>query len=336
MALHDQVARMRAERLQTAPQAVPSSFQGVTKEKVRQVLTRLHLGTNVDLVDGVYALLDDQTNSWFSNVPPATRFSHGATTAHLACHIGILQRGGGKLDREGRDYWIKPLRELGGIEPVLLHEQRFIFGHVKAKSPNSSYRLSEEFKAILRAPDGQWEGLLSAWTSLDAARVRREFQASMVEASRLLVDRGHSELIQASISYYAARFLPGYNVIYVDDGDGDRITEEDRANFARAGVHLLLGDAMPDVLLHNPELDWLWVIEAVTSDGEVDMHKMTQLIGMANRCGKAGIGFTTTYRTWREAGARQAAHGNVAVDSYIWIQEDPARHLLVESFPTGL
>lgn len=91
---------------------------------------------------------------------------------------------------------------------------------------------------------------------------------------------------------------------------------------AAAGVTLTLEDAMPDALLWHPETDHLWVIEAVTSDGELDFHKVAQM----ERCGKSDVGFTTTYRTWREAAARQSAHGNVAVGTYIWIQADPAKH----------
>lgn len=332
MALNDEVARLRTQRVNGGGAAVPNALQGVTKDKIWQVLTRLDLGGNADLVDGVFALLDDQTDSWFSTAPVGTKFCHGATTAHLACHIGILQRGIGKLDREGRDYWIKPLRELGGIEPILLHDGGFIHGHVVPKSPNSSYRLAEDFKAILQAPDNQWPTLLSAWAQQDAARRRREFQAEMAEVSRQLVDTGHSDLIQASVDHYAVHFLPGYEVIYVDDGDGDRITDQDRASLARAGIELRLGDAMPDVLLWNPQSDRLWVIEAVTSDGEVDIHKVNQMSALAQRCGKAGLDFTTTYRTWKEAAARQGAHGNIAVGSYIWIQADPARQFRTDSF----
>ena len=120
MALHDDVAKMRAERLKKTGVAVPNALQGVTKAKIKAVLGKLALGDNADLIDGVFALLDNETDSWFTKAPKGTKFSDGATTAHLACHVGILQRGGGKLDREGRDYWIKPLRELGGIEPVAL------------------------------------------------------------------------------------------------------------------------------------------------------------------------------------------------------------------------
>ena len=332
--LNVKVAQLRKERLAASSngQAVPDSYQGVSKAKIAKVLRGIALAGNTDLVDGVFALLDDETPSWFANPPPGAKFADGATTVHLASHVGVLQRGEFKLDREGRDYWIKPLRDLGGIEPILINDGEFIPGHVVAKSPNSAYKLSEGLKAVLKAPDSDWPGLLAAWADADAVRTRRAFQAQAAEASRLLVDTGHSGLIQASIHQYAARFLPEYKVIYIDDGDGDRITDKDRAALAEAGITLKLGDAMPDVLLWCRQTDRLWVIEAVTSDGEVDLHKVTQLQAMAARCGKAGVDFTTTYLTWKDAAARQGKHGNVAVGTYIWIQADPAKHLRVESF----
>jgi hypothetical protein len=330
LALHDNVLALRNRRIEAGSPPVPDALQGVSRAKIAEVLTALALGTNADLVDGVFALLDDETPSWFAKTRQGTRVADGATTAHLACHIGILQRGNGKLDREGRDYWIKPLRELGAIEAMTLVDGEMIAGHVKAKSPNSCYRLNAEFVAILKAPEPEWRDMLAAWAGEDAARGRRAFQAAMEEASRKLVDSGHADLIRASVDHYAARFLPGYEVLYIDDSDGDRVSPEEREKMAAAGVTLTLEDAMPDALLWHPETDHLWVIEAVTSDGEVDFHKVAQMERMAARCGKSGVGFTTTYRTWREAAARQSAHGNVAVGTYIWIQSDPAKHLLVE------
>lgn len=326
MALEDRVEALRKER----GGKVPDTLQGVSRERIRSVLGMLDLGGNADLADTVFALLDDETPSWFAKPPQGATIADGASTAHIACHVGILQRGNRKLDREGRDYWIKPLRELGGFEAITLADGEFIAGHVTAKSPNSAYRIEEGFKAILKAPDGEWKKMLASWAAEDAARERRAFQAEMAEAARKLVDSGHADLIQASVEHYAARFLPDYQVLYVDDADGDRITAEERRKMSLAGVELTLEDAMPDALLWNPKTDWLWVIEAVTSDGEVDLHKVTQMERLAKRCGKAGIGFTTTYRTWKEAAARQGAHGNIAVGTYIWIQGDPAKAFKVE------
>ena len=197
----------------------PKQVQGVTKERITSVLNRLALGANADLIDCVFAMLDDSRPSWFSKPPVGASFAEGASTAHLACHIGILQRGSTKLDREGRDYWIKPLRDLGGFEAVTLQDGEFIPGHVVAKSPNSSYRLEPAFVDILKATEDEWPEKLEEWANADAARERMAFQAKMEEESRKKVDSGHKDLIKASVDYYVPRFLPGFEVLYIDDAD---------------------------------------------------------------------------------------------------------------------
>jgi hypothetical protein len=137
-------------------------------------------------------------------------------------------------------------------------------GHVKAKSPNSCYRLNEAFKAILQAPEASWRGLLADWASADVARERRAFQAKLEEVARSKIQTGHGDLIKASAEDYAPRFLLGYEVLYIDDADGDRISDAERAKMAEAGVELTLEDAMPDVLLGN---------EAQTTYGYRSRHK---------------------------------------------------------------
>lgn len=331
MALEGDVRKLREVRLRSVGSGVPDEHQGVSKAKIRQVLAQIDLHGNNDLVDAVFALLDNETPSWFPKGPRGSTISDGASTAHLACHIGILQRGALKLDREGRDYWIKPLRDLGGIEAVTLEGSEFVPGHTRAKSPNSSYRLEASFHDILTSPEGEWQEKLGAWSANDAARERLAFQAQMAEAAKKASDTGHAALINDCVEYYTPRFLEGYEVLYVDDSDGDRISDEERAKMRVAGAELTLADPMPDVLLWHPNTDWLWVIEAVTSDGEVDAHKVRGMQAFAARCGKAGVGFTTAYRTWREAAARQGKQRNIAVDTYIWIKEDPAKQLLLSA-----
>ncbi|MFG6534814.1 BsuBI/PstI family type II restriction endonuclease [Sulfitobacter sp. 1A16787] len=323
--LDDRVALIRS----SLDGEIPRRMQGVSKDRIAAVLSELALGSNADLIDCVFAMLDDTQPSWFSNPPTGARFCDGASTAHLCCHIGILQRGRTKLDREGRDYWIKPLRDLGGFEAITLRDRKFIPGHVVAKSPNSSYRLESSFVEILKAPEDAWPAMLETWATTEEARERRAFQAKMEQAALAQIDSGHKHLIKASAEHYVPRFLPGYQVIYIDDSDGDRISAEEKTKMAEAGITLTLEDAMPDILLWNPDSDMLWVIEAVTSDGEVDIHKVKLLKNLANRCNKAGIGFTTTYQTWKAAASRQGRNKNLAVDTYVWIQEDGSKQLHV-------
>ena len=257
--------------------AVSSSFQGITKKRIATVLSRIDRNT-AGIVDATFALLDDQQPSWFSKAPMEAKCCEGATTAHIGCHVGILQRGKGKLDREGRDYWLKPLWQIGAIEKIYFDSttQAFLPGHPVAKSSNSAYRLAPSFVSILKARDGQWARLFANWVGEDEIRKRLETQAHLAEQSRAMVDTNHSDLIRATVDYYVPTFLPGYEVLYIDEADGDRVTEDDHQRLAEAGISIELSDSMPDVLLWNPSGNHPWVIEAVTSDGEVDYHKFQE------------------------------------------------------------
>ncbi len=327
VSIHDRFKAIRQGRIDAGGPCVPDSLQGVPKKRIEQVLAVVDLNTR-DCVDCTFALLDNATRSF-----KGFTLADGASTAHIGAHIAFLQRDNDiKLDREGRDYWIRPLIEIGAIEPVTLNEGRFIAGHVVAKSPNSSYRLNKEFVDILKAPDPEWEAELRIWISADATRRRLEMQASAAEESRRTLDTGHRQLIATAVSQYARVFLPGYVVLYIDDSDGTRISQEEKEKLLTAGITIELGDAFPDVLLWNPDADKLWCIEAVTSDGEVDSHKVEQLTKVAERHGKNGIGFTTVYQTWRAAASRQGANKNLAIGSFVWIASDPSRQFEVHTF----
>lgn len=333
MALEDKVKKLREEISAPGHDAVPETYQGVSKDRISAVLREIDR-YSADQRDVVFALLDDQNDSWFTRTKAGARFCDGASTAHIACHVGIFQRDDRKLDREGRDYWLKPMWELGAIEKVYFDSKSRIFlpGHPIAKSSNSSYKLADAFKDILKASEKTWRKDLRQWIKKDRVRLRLELQARLAAESRQKVDAKHSDLIKASCAHYAPHFLPNYEILYIDESDGERITNADRQQLSKAGLTIRLDDSMPDVLLWNPETDLLWVIEAVTSDGEVDIHKVNNLTALANRSGKAGIGFTTAYPSWNTAAKRQHKYKNIAPGTYIWIQEDPSRHFLAETF----
>lgn len=323
------VRRLEAER--KGESTIPESYQDVTKKRVSDVLTVIDRRTE-NMVDVVYALLCDELSWYRKAARNGYKFCDGASVAHIGTHVGILQRGGNlKLDREGRDYWLKPLWEIGAIEKIYLDTKDGIFrpGHPIAKSSNSAYRLAKDFMVILQAPDNQWRELAQGWVQVDVQRERLALQAAQALATANIVKSEHSRLIRASYEVYAARFLPGYEVIYIDDGDGDRITFEQQNVLADAGVTITIHDSMPDVLLLNRKINNLWVIEAVTSDGEVDIHKMESMRAFASKNGKAGIGFTTTYPTWKKAAERQSSLKNLADGSYMWILEDPSRNIKI-------
>lgn len=229
----------------------PKSHSGVTKDRVRQVLGVIGMDRNPDIVDAVFALLDDTLPSLFTRLEASHRFCDGATTAQVGCHVGILQRGNGKLDREGRDYWIKPLRDLGAVEPVSLPKEAadFVAGHIPPKSPTSAYRLSKEFVNLLRGEEKTLEARVRKWAADDATRARLELQKRLADEARDQFSNEHGALIEAVLKTYAPLFLPEFQCIYIDSDDGDRVTAAEKATLKAAGVELNLHDPYPDVML---------------------------------------------------------------------------------------
>lgn len=333
MGIEREVVAIRKRRKKERGFVVPDRLQGVSKARVREFLSLVGLGDKMNVVDAVYALLDDETESWFRNAPEGSTLASGAANRHIGCHVAILQRGKStRLDREGRDYWLKPLTDIGAIEEVILSKGRFVPGHLIAKSSNSSYRLANGFLHVLQAPDREWKSLAERWLKEETMRERLAVRREVEAVEKAAHTSKHAELIAQSVEVYAKRFLKDYEVIYVDDGDRDRITEDAGQRLERAGIELRLDDASPDVLLWNSRTDRLWVIEAVTSDGEVDEKKVEAVTRLVKRHHKAGVSFTTTYRSWKDAAKRQGAHRNIAVGTYIWIADDPGRALWVMSF----
>lgn len=305
------------------------SYQGVTLEDIENVLRRLNQFSN-DKRDVIWCLLNTTFPSPF---PGGANYSiaDGASIAQIGCYVGILMRHGGKLDREGRDYWVKPLiDEIAAIERVTLSDGAFVPGHLKAKSPNSAYRLTDTFKQLLLSVNTEnFEDALHQYIS--SVDQRLEVFAELERASRESVGMsGHKRLIQDSITVYAQTFLPGYIPLFTDSADGDRVTAEERAALDQYGIVFgTIDDVWPDAILYNPDEEKLWFIEAVTSDGEADIHKLEGLRAICRNSGKYYGGTTTTYETWKCFASRQQSENNLAPNTYVWIRECPNKYFKV-------
>jgi hypothetical protein len=314
---------------------LPNS-KGITIERIHEALRKVDLD-KPKIANVILALLDDRLPNPYPTAMRTRTFSDGASISDIFCHVGILQLGEKKIDREQRDYLIKPLVDLGIVEPIYLKPEtdQFVAGHPVAKSGNNCYRLNPNFVQLLQLSPEEFEEALERWISEDEVRRRMAFQAEAQERFAQEIANPHALLIQDAITIYAKNFLPGFELVYDDYTDGERITEEHQRALSRCGLAITLQDVYPDVILWNLEKDQFWFIEAVISDGEVDDHKVRGVYEMLERSGKSresAAGFTTAYPDWKTAARRQAKHKNIAPGTYIWIREDPARHYLVESF----
>ena len=316
---------------------VPEILQGITINRIAEIM--LMLDINNDRINrAIYSLLDNNRPSWYRAARVnGLSFSDGAQQAHISCHVGILQEPNPirrrKIDREQvRDYVILPLIRIGIVERVFHQSGEFLDGHPRANSSSNCYRLNQSFIEVLQTSRDDLPAELENWASQENERRRAVMAANALAISTERVGTPHARLIEDAAETYAPRFLPGYQVVFIDVGDGTRVTEEDELCLADAGLGIERGDAMPDILLWNPESDQLWVIEAVISDGEVDSHKVARMDEYCERYNKSGISYTTAYPDWRTCGRRQNVNRNIHPNSYIWIRDDPSKQYFCAAY----
>ena len=136
-------------RLVQQDYTLKTTYQDVVIDNVTLTLEKFDRST-ADMRDAIWCLLNNEFPSIFPTATDKT-IADGASVAHIGSYVGILMRHNKKLDREGRDYWIKPLIDIAAIEPVTLVDGEFQEGHLKAKSPNSAYRLSPNFVELMQS-----------------------------------------------------------------------------------------------------------------------------------------------------------------------------------------
>lgn len=315
-------------RLVSEEYTLKDCYQGITLDDITIVLNRLNQYSD-DKRDVVWCLLNDEFPSLFANATQL-KISDGASIAHLGGYIGILKRHAKRLDREGRDYWVKPLADIGAIEPITLKDGVFVAGHIKAKSPNSAYRLSASFVQLLKSVnEDDFDAIFDNYVSSVDERlaVFSQLESASIAAQG---DSAHKQLIELSISVYAHTYLPGYISVFTDFADGDRVTDEEHEKLIEYGIVFgTIEDVWPDAILINPETNTLWFIEAVTSDGEADQHKVDGLKAICINSGKNYGGVTTTYETFKRFAARQQSENNLARDTYVWIKECPDKQFKI-------
>lgn len=130
---------------------------------------------------------------------------------------------------------------------------------------------------------------------------------------------GKHNIVQAAIIQdFAPRFAQGAHVLYL----GDTMKKDlfvDAEYLARLGLPMTQHDKLPDVVLHEPEKDWLFLIEAVTAHGPMSPKRIFELEQMLKDCPSGKVYVTAfpdfaEFRKWIK---------DIAWETEVWIVEVP-------------
>lgn len=216
---------------------------------------------------------------------------------------------GHRRDREVvRKKVLLPLVDLGVMERVTARPgSAIVEGHPVPKSPYCAYRLTAKVVDFLER-GGEWEM---------GARARE------VASSLEVFGEGcstHEALMDACVSHFAPRHLPGFCLVYRDPRHGPKLDLEQAFQLSAAGLELDPGrDPLPDLVFWDEVGDRLCIVEAVTTEGIVDASRRGRLAGWVERH-RPGmeVVYVTAFGSWKVAGRFMK---DIARGTQVWVQE---------------
>lgn len=87
---------------------------------------------------------------------------------------------------------------------------------------------------------------------------------------------GQNALIKAMVEEFCAYFVPGGEVLYVGDAD-EKLATFERERLAALGVNVDEHGKMPDLVVYQPDKNWLFLMEAASTHSPVDHIRYSEL-----------------------------------------------------------
>ena len=199
-------------------------------------------------------------------------------------------------------------------------------------SPKAVYQISPAALTLLRtfgAPS--WKRNLKVYlqnASTLASRYAKVRQlqtlpVSIAKGKRIRLSPGeHSKLIKAIVEEFAPRFVPGASLIYAGD-TGKKWGYFAADQLAKLGVVVDDHGKMPDVVLYYAKMNWILLVESVTSHGPVDAKRHEDLATLFSKA-NAGLVFVTAFPS-RSIMTRYL--GEIAWETEVWVADSPS-HLI--------
>lgn len=130
---------------------------------------------------------------------------------------------------------------------------------------------------------------------------------------------GQNPLVESILRDFCTRFTPRATPIYVGD-TGKKWAHFDEKALARLGVTIAdQHGKMPDVVVHYTAVNWLVLVEAVTSHGPMNAKRLIELRQLFSGS-KAGLVFVTAFPNRK---TMMKYLGDIAWETDVWVADDP-------------
>ena len=236
-------------------------------------------------------------------------------------------------DTYGRDY-AENTREVVRRQVIHQLEQARVVDRnpdepgLPTNSPRTHYRLTHEALSVLRLYGTRgWESELSAFRAshgvlLEIYQRRRRMREIPIRTStgeEIRLSPGRHNRLQAQVVMdFGPRFAPGATLLYLGDA-ADKLLHLDREKLAELGVPITEHDKLPDVVLYDEERNWLFLVEAVTSQGPVNPKRVEELESTLKDCAATRV-YVSAFPDFRQF---KQHVDKIAWETEVWLAEIP-------------
>ena len=128
----------------------------------------------------------------------------------------------------------------------------------------------------------------------------------------------HNVLQCAVVEEFAPRFAPNARLLYLGDAARKGLLVDD-VRLQALGIVISDHDKLPDIVLHEEQRNWLFLIEAVTSHGPISAQRIADL-EMLLAGGPIGRVYVTAFPDFAEFRKHMKA---IAWETEVWLSEEP-------------
>lgn len=211
-----------------------------------------------------------------------------------------------------------------------------------ATAVNSSlnnYRITDEALAVIRLfGSADYAPALADYLDASpglavqyrAARDAERIPVTLPGGQELTLSAGgQNVLIDAMIKDFCALFIPGGEVLYIGDAD-EKFVHFAEEQLAELGVTVDQHGKFPDLVVHQPEKNWLFLMEAATTHGPVDAKRHAELSKLFAGC-TAGLVYVSCFP---DRSTMRRFLADLAWETEVWLADEPTHmmHLNGERF----
>jgi hypothetical protein len=128
-----------------------------------------------------------------------------------------------------------------------------------------------------------------------------------------------SELIKDIVEGFCARYVPDGLILHANDIEPKRREEAIGYLKLKLGIVLDEHSKIPDVIVHDPNRNWILLIDAVTSSGIIDIKRHKELNDLF-KCPGIGLIFVTAFP---DSETLSKEISNIDWETEVWIAKSP-------------